>query len=163
MQKIKFLESESFQNDFTPKLRETLLELKPGYKHGIRVKSEATGNIWISSTNKLEDRNQTIEYIIRQPEKWNSVWRELFEGTDPSQFSVELFPEISTTLLTEGHFQVTSEKKGFLRKICGEYLKFRERQDDNNAKALIKKFLEEQTGLISINVLLEKIDQILEN
>jgi hypothetical protein len=65
-------------------------------------------------------------------------------------------------MLVDGCFQVSEEKKRFLRTLTRNYLIFRERQDDQNSKEAIKQFLKDLTGVTSISILIEQLDQILE-
>jgi len=157
-----FFNSNFFQEQFIEDLKETLHELTPGYHHGIRVESKVTGNVWISSTNNLTQRLQRLNYLTNHPEQWTGIWHELFDGTESDQFKIEEFPEISTFMLVEGCFQVSEEKRKFLRTLTRNYLIFRERKDDQNSKEAIKQFLKDLTGVTSISTLIEQLDQILD-
>ena len=47
---------EKYTNKLVPRIEETLLQKKPGYEFAIRVESKKTGEIWVSSTNNVEQR-----------------------------------------------------------------------------------------------------------
>jgi hypothetical protein len=45
------------------------------------LKAKKTGEIWVSSTNNVEQRLTTLKSLAKlDNDKWNSVWQEAFYG-----------------------------------------------------------------------------------
>ena len=63
-----------YNDELIPRIKETLLSIKPGYKYVIRVESTKTKEFWVSSTNNPEQRMQTLKYLSLDETKWNSSY-----------------------------------------------------------------------------------------
>ena len=96
---------EKYTDKLVPRIEETLLHKKPGYEFAIRVESKKTGEIWVSSTNNIEQRLTTLKSLAKSDnDKWNNVWQEAFYGTKFEDFIFEPVEDITASLLTEAVF-----------------------------------------------------------
>ena len=153
-----------YNDELIPRIKETLLSIKPGYKYVIRVESAKTKEFWVSSTNNPEQRMQTLKYLSLDETKWNSVWQEAFAGTNPDEFNFDLQEDITTNLMTKLVFSNESvEHSRLLRNIARNYIKYLELPSSKKINTEITDYIESTNNqVISINVFLSGIDKIIE-
>ena len=153
-----------YNDELIPRIKETLLSIKPGYEYVIRVESTKTKEFWVSSTNNPEQRMQTLKYLSLDETKWNSVWQEAFAGTNSDEFNFDLQEDITTNLMTKLVFSNESaEHSRLLRNIARNYIKYLDLPPSRKTNAVIKDYIESTNNqVISINRFLSKIDNIIE-
>ena len=94
---------EKYTDTLVPRIEKTLLDKKPGYEFAIRVESKKTGEIWVSSTNNIEQRLTTLKSLAKlDNDKWNNVWQEAFYG---SKFEDFIFVRLLDTNAAIDHMQ----------------------------------------------------------
>ena len=153
-----------YNDELIPRIKETLLSIKPGYKYVIRVESTKTKEFWVSSTNNPEQRMQTLKYLSLDETKWNSVWQEAFAGTNSDEFNFDLQEDVTTNLMTKLVFSNESvEHSRLLRNIARNYIKYLELPSSKKINTEITDYIESTNNqVISINVFLSGIDKIIE-
>ena len=153
-----------YNDELIPRIKETLLSIKPGYRYVIRVESTKTKEFWVSSTNNPDQRMQTLEHLSLDETKWTSVWQEAFAGTNPDEFNFNLQEDITTNLMTKLVFSNESvEHSRLLRNIARNYINYLDLSPSQQKKTEIKDYIESTNNqVISINVFLSGIDKIIE-
>ncbi len=153
-----------YNDKLIPRIKETLLSIKPGYKYVIRVESTKTKEFWVSSTNNPEQRMQTLQRISRDETSWNSVWQEAFAGTNSDEFNFDLQEDITTNLMTKLVFSNESaEHSRLLRNVARNYIKYLDLPPSRKTNTEITDYIESTNNqVISINRFLSKIDNIIE-
>ena len=153
-----------YNNELIPRIKETLLSIKPGYKYVIRVESTKTKEFWVSSTNNPQERMQTLQRISRDETNWNSVWQEAFAGTNPDEFNFDLQEDITTNLMTKSVFSNESaEHSRLLRNIARNYINYLDLSPSQHKKAEVRDYIESTNNqVLSINVFLSGIDKIID-
>ena len=156
---------EKYTNELVPRIKETLLEKKPGYEFAIRVESKKTGEIWISSTNNIEQRITTLKYYAKKDhDEWNRVWQEAFYGTKFEDFAFEAVENITAALLTETVFVNESTKHSkLLKAIARYYIIEMEVKPTESTKSKITKYIKStstENKMMKISKFLSKIDEI---
>jgi hypothetical protein len=162
MENKRFIEK--YTNELVPRIEKTLLEKKPGYEFAIRVESKKTGEIWISSTNNIEQRMATLKSLAKwDHDEWNGVWQEAFYGTEFEDFIFEPVENITTALLTEAVFlnESTGHAK-LLRTIARHFINEMEVKPTDSKKSEIAKYIESTEGqMMNINRFLSKLDEVI--
>lgn len=153
-----------YNDELIPRIKETLLSIKPGYKYVIRVESTKTKEFWVSSTNNPDQRMQTLQQLSLDETRWTSVWQEAFAGTNPDEFNFDLQEDITTNLMTKLVFSNESvEHSRLLRNIARNYINYLDLSLSQQKKTEIKDYIESTNNqVISINVFLSEIDKIIE-
>ena len=153
-----------YNDELIPRIKETLLSIKPGYQYVIRVESTKTKEFWVSSTNNPDQRMQTLQQLSLDETRWTSVWQEAFAGTNPDEFNFDLQEDITTNLMTKLVFSNESvEHSRLLRNIARNYINYLDLSLSQQKKTEIKDYIESTNNqVISINVFLSEIDKIIE-
>ena len=156
---------EKYTNKLVPRIEETLLHKKPGYEFAIRVESKKTGEIWVSSTNNVEQRLKTLKSIAKQDnDKWNNVWQEAFDDTKFEDFIFEPVDDITASLLTQTVFlNNSSAHLKLLRTIARCYIEYIESNVSDNHIAKISEHIEStKDQMMNIERFLKQLDGVID-
>ena len=156
---------EKYTNKLVPRIEETLLHKKPGYEFAIRVESKKTGEIWVSSTNNVEQRLKTLKSIAKQDnDKWNNVWQEAFDDTKFEDFIFEPVDDITASLLTHTVFlNNSSAHLKLLRTIARCYIEYIESNVSDNHIAKISEHIEStKDQMMNIERFLKQLDGVID-
>ena len=154
-----------YTNKLVHRIEKTLLEKKPGYEFAIRVESKKTGEIWVSSTNNVEQRLKTLKSIAKlDNDEWNSVWQEAFYGTKFEDFIFEPVDDITAFLLTQAVFLNNSaELLKLLRTIARCYIEHVGASVSDNHKARISEHIEStKDQMMNIERFLKQLDEVID-
>ena len=156
---------EKYTNKLVPRIEKTLLQKKPGYEFAIRVESKKTGEIWVSSTNNVEQRLKTLKSIAKlDNDKWNNVWQEAFYGSKFEDFIFEPVDDITASLLTQAVFLNNSaEHLKLLRTIARCYIEHVGASVSDNHKAKISEHIEStKDQMMNIERFLMQLDEVID-
>lgn len=156
---------EKYTNKLVPRIEKTLLHKKPGYEFAIRVESKKTGEIWVSSTNNVEQRLKTLKSIAKlDNDEWNSVWQEAFYGSKFEDFIFEPVDDITAYLLAQAVFLNNSpEHLKLLRTVGRCYIEHVGASVSDNHKVKITEYIESTKGrMINIERFLMQLDEVID-
>ena len=155
---------EKYTNKLVPRIEETLLHKKPGYEFAIRVESKKTGEILVSSTNKVEQRLTRLKYVAGDNDNWNNVWQEAFDGSKFEDFIFEPVDDITASLLTQAVFLNNSpEHLMLLRTIARCYIEHVGASVSDNHKAKISEHIEStKDQMMNIERFLMQLDEVID-
>ena len=155
---------EKYTNKLVPRIEETLLHKKPGYEFAIRVESKKTGEILVSSTNKVEQRLTRLKYVAGDNDNWNNVWQEAFDGSKFEDFIFEPVDDITASLLTQAVFLNNSaEHLRLLRTIARCYIEHVGASVSDNHKAKISEHIEStKDQMMNIERFLMQLDEVID-
>ena len=174
----------TFSSDWLLSSREVVLknlivehsdEIKPGYKHAIKLSNKKENwKIWISSTNNPEVREQTLKNVLRNNKKWHGPWLDNFGDLEENKILDDIkFEHFPLSSLSYQDLINNSFDKSFISEDFENELKklLREFATENNInKKLNLDFAKEIENSIAeckknnsliIKNLIEKIDEII--
>lgn len=61
-------------------LKNLFFEIKEGKKFGIKLTNKNTSEYWISSTNKIQQREKDLKYYLTKRDEWNGPWKDIFSN-----------------------------------------------------------------------------------
>ena len=69
-------------------MRNHILEIKAGKKYGLKLVNKITNEYWISSTNDIDQRKNSLASVLKKRDLWNAPWIERF-GNLPDENILE--------------------------------------------------------------------------
>ena len=69
-------------------MRNHILEIKAGKKYGLKLVNKITNEYWISSTNDIDQRKNSLSSVLKKRDLWNAPWIERF-GNLPDEDILE--------------------------------------------------------------------------
>ena len=156
---------EKYTDTLVPRIEKTLLDKKPGYEFAIRVESKKTGEIWVSSTNNVEQRLKTLKSIAKlDNDKWNNVWQQAFNGSKFEDFIFEPVDDITASLLTQAVFlNNSSEHLKLLRTIARCYIEHVGVSVSDNHRAKISELIKStKDQMMNIERFLMQLDEVID-
>ncbi|MDB9934647.1 hypothetical protein OAD53_02950 [Gammaproteobacteria bacterium] len=156
---------EKYTDTLVPRIEETLLHKKPGYEFAIRVESKKTGEIWVSSTNNIEQRLTTLKSLAKlDNDKWNNVWQEAFYGSKFEDFIFEPVEDITASLLTEAVFLNNSpEHPRLLNTIARCYIEYLAVDvSDTHKSKIIEHIKSTKDQMMNIERFLTQLDEVMD-
>jgi len=61
-------------------LKNLFFEIKEGKEFGIKLTNKNTNEYWISSTNKIQQREKDLKYFLTKRDEWNGPWKDIFSN-----------------------------------------------------------------------------------
>ena len=61
-------------------LKNLFFEIKEGKKFGIKLTNKNTNEYWISSTDKVQQRERDLKYFLTKRDEWNGPWKDIFSN-----------------------------------------------------------------------------------
>ena len=61
-------------------LKNLFFEIKEGKEFGIKLTNKNTSEYWISSTNKIQQREKDLKYFLTKRDEWNGPWKDIFSN-----------------------------------------------------------------------------------
>ena len=61
-------------------LKNLFFEIKEGKEFGIKLTNKNTSEYWISSTNKIQQREKDLKYYLTKRDEWNGPWKDIFSN-----------------------------------------------------------------------------------
>jgi len=156
---------EKYTDKLVPRIGETLLHKKPGYEFAIRVESKKTGEIWVSSTNNIEQRLTTLKSLAKLDNyKWNNVWQEAFYGSKFEDFIFEPVEDITASLLTKAVFCNNSlEHPRLLKTIARCYIEYIAVDVSDTYRSKIIEYIEStKDQMMNIERFLTQLDEVMD-
>ena len=171
MKLINYILDEKKQTNFENIKNEMIkhmLEIKPGYKFGLKLTNKLTSKSWISSTNNTEQREKHLKTLLKSREKWNGPWIDTFSSlteqqieNDSVQFDrFEDIGSVSVADIVNSNFSeaIVKDIKPLFIEIVRIFAVEVNLKDKNKIRDLIDEYFEQKKNSYNLNDLINKLD-----
>ena len=174
MKLINYILDEKKQTNFENIKNEIIkhmLEIKPGYKFGLKLTNKFTNQSWISSTNNLNQREKHLKNLLKSREKWNGPWIDTFNSlteqqieNDSVQFDrYEDIGNICVVDIINSNFSetITKDIKPLFIEIVRIFALEVNIKDKNKIRDLIEEYFDQKKNSYNLNQLIAELDLII--
>ena len=171
MKLINYILDEKKQRNFENIKNEMIkhmLEIKPGYKFGLKLTNKLTSKSWISSTNNIDQREKHLKTLLKSREKWNGPWIDTFSSLTEQQIEndsvrfdrFEDIGNISIVDIINSNFSETIAKdiKPLFIEIVRIFALEVNLKDKNKFRDLIEEYFDQKKNSYNLNELIDKLD-----
>lgn len=150
-------------------IKETLLEIKPGYKYGLKLVNKKTNESWLSSTDDLKGRENSLKSTLKRRNEWHGPWLDTFGDLNEDEIldQIEFVPygNINDILIEDILNQPVSvptalKTKNLFLEIFRSYLKDQKTNNDqiNAYRKMIDDFFDTNNKYLRLINLVDIID-----
>jgi len=174
MKLINYILDEKKQTNFENIKNEMIkhmLEIKPGYKFGLKLTNKLTSKSWISSTNNIEQREKHLKTLLKSREKWNGPWIDTFSSlteqqieNDSVQFDrFEDIGSVSVADIVNSNFSeaIVKDIKPLFIEIVRNFAFENNLKDKNKIRDLIEEYFDQKKNSYNLNELIAKLDLVI--
>jgi len=151
------------------KIKETLLEIKSGYKYGLKLVNKKTNESWLSSTDDLKGRENSLKSTLKRRNEWYGPWLDTFGDLNEDEIldQIEFVPygNVNDILIEDILNQPVSvptalKTKNLFLEIFRSYLKDQKTNNDqiNAYRKMIDDFFDTNNKYLRLINLVDIID-----
>ena len=150
-------------------IKETLLEIKSGYKYGLKLVNKKTNESWLSSTDDLKGRENSLKSTLKRRNEWHGPWLDTFGDLNEDEIldQIEFVPygNVNDILIEDILNQPVSvptalKTKNLFLEIFRSYLKDQKTNNDqiNAYRKMIDDFFDTNNKYLRLINLVNIID-----